>query len=65
MANNKRNIYQENGYKDRREYLQSMSEEFDVPIEAVMCLAEILGEDEDFDGLVSSLEDYEMMYGEI
>ena len=65
MTNKERNIYQENGYKNRREYLQAMSEEFDVPMDAVLCLAEILGEGEDFDGLVSSLEDYEDMYGEI
>ncbi len=65
MTTNKRNIYQKNGYKNRREYLQSLSEEFDVPIEAVLCLAEILGEDEDFDGLVSSLEGYETIYSEI
>ena len=31
-----KNIYQENGYKDRKDYLNSMAEEFDVPITVVL-----------------------------
>ena len=54
-------VYQENGYKKRGDYLNSLSEDYGVPIDAVLALAEVLGPDEDFDGLVSNLED--AMYG--
>ena len=54
-------IYQENGYADRDDYLNGLSEDYGVPIDAVLALAEVLGPDEDFDGLVSNLED--AMYG--
>ena len=54
-----KNIYQENGYKDRKDYLNSMAEEFDVPITVVLSIANMLGPNEDFDGLVSALEDAE------
>jgi len=50
------NEYQLNGFKDRREYLESLCEEYDRLI--VYSLASILGASEDFDGLVTSLEDY-------
>lgn len=51
--------YQENGYKNRRDYLQCLSEDYGVPYETVMSLAEMLGQNEDFDGLVQALEDCE------
>ena len=54
-------VYQENGYKNRDDYLNSLSEDYGVPIDAVLALADVLGPDEDFDGLVSNLED--AMYG--
>jgi hypothetical protein len=53
------NVYQENGYNNRKEYLQSLSNEYDVPLNVVHELAELLGESEDFDGLVSVIEDAE------
>ena len=56
-----KNIYQENGYQDRKDYLNSMAEEFDVPITVVLSIANMLGPNEDFDGLVSALEDAEAM----
>ena len=56
-----KNIYQENGYKDRKDYLNSMAEEFDVPITVVLSIANMLGPNEDFDGLVSALEDAECL----
>lgn len=59
--NTMKNIYQENGYKDRKDYLNSMAEEFDVPITVVLSIANMLGPNEDFDGLVSALEDAENM----
>lgn len=58
------NIYQEKGYTDRHDYLKCMSEDFLVPIDVVYSLAELLGENEDFDGLVCALEDAEGMFEE-
>ena len=50
------NIYQENGYADRDDYLTCLSEDYGVSIEDVYDLTEILGENEDFDGLVVLLK---------
>ena len=55
------NIYQENGYADRDDYLTCLSEDYSVSIEDIYSLAETLGETEDFDGLVSALEDAECL----
>jgi len=54
------NEYQLNGFKDRREYLESLCEEYDRLI--VYSLASVLGPNEDFDGLITSLEDYSEEY---
>ena len=50
-------VYVENGYDSRDDYLNSLSEDYGIPIDAVHALADVLGPDEDFDGLVSNLED--------
>ncbi len=50
-------IYEENGYLNRNQYLQELSEEYGVDIDSVVALATVLGKEEDFDGLVSALED--------
>jgi hypothetical protein len=55
----KENIYTENGYNDRKAYLKSLAEEYGVQYNTVAVLASMLGPSEDFDGLVSSLEDIE------
>ena len=55
------NIYQQNGYADRDNYLTCLSEDYGVSIEVVYSLAEMLGENEDFDGLVCALEDAEYL----
>lgn len=52
------NVYQENGYKDRKDYLKSLAEDFDMEYKDVLMLATTLGESEDFDALITSLEDY-------
>ena len=49
-----KNIYQENGYADRDDYLTCLSEDYGVSIEDVFSLAEMLGENEDCDGLGSA-----------
>ena len=56
------NIYQEKGYKNREDYLECLAEDYYVPLDTVYALASMLGEDEDFDGLISSLEDMEGMF---
>ena len=51
------NIYEEEGYNSRKEYLQCMSEEYGIDYESVECIAQLLGPEEDFDGLINTLED--------
>lgn len=51
------NIYVEMGYKSRTDYLKNLAEDYGVPYQLVCTLAFLLGENEDFDGLVTSLED--------
>ena len=51
------NIYQENGYHSRKDYLSSLAEEYGVDYQSVACLASLLGPNEDFDGLVIAVED--------
>ena len=50
--------YQSEGYENRRAYLLSLADDTGVDIKTVMALADLLGPNEDFDGLVTSLEDY-------
>ena len=50
-------VYQDNGYASRNDYLESLAEEYGVSISTVRTVAAMLGPDEDFDGLVTSLED--------
>ena len=52
------NVYIENGYENRKDYLESLSEEYDVDYDTVVDIAMLLGENEDFDGLVAALEDW-------
>lgn len=56
MNNQESTIYIENGFPTRQDYLESLSEEYDIPFDTVMALAQMLGESEDFDGLISELE---------
>jgi hypothetical protein len=56
LGEKKMNDYTANGFKDRRAYLESLCEEYDR--DTVYMLAGLLGSSEDFDGLVTSLEDY-------
>ena len=49
------NVYQENGFANREEYLDELREEYGA--ELVDALTSVLPESEDFDGLISELED--------
>ncbi|MBR3385227.1 MAG: hypothetical protein IKG69_08540 [Atopobiaceae bacterium] len=50
--------------QERAEYLEDLSDEFGIPLEAVEALADVLGDSELYDGLVTELEDavYEGWY---
>lgn len=50
-------VYQRQGFKDRGEYLASLAAQYEVDPEVVDALATLLGENEDFDGLVTELSD--------
>lgn len=56
------NVYQQNGYKDRKEYLMSLAELYDMSYENVYAVADLYGPEEDFDGLVNTLEDNSLGY---
>ena len=49
------NVYTQNGYANRRAYLESLCAEY--PRAMVSALSNLLGPTEDFDGLVTALED--------
>jgi len=50
-------IYRANGYEDREDYLSCLAEDYGIALDTVKVLADLLGPNEDFDGLVSQLED--------
>jgi len=52
-------IYLSNGFTNRKEYLLDLADNFGIASRDVFALADLLGDTEDFDGLVSTLEDYE------
>ena len=52
-----KNQWQENGYTGRRQYLTELAVDFGIPYTRVMTFANILGPAEDFDMLVSMVED--------
>lgn len=49
------NVYQRNGFEDRKDYLYSLFELYGK--QNVLALSTLLGSEEDFDGLISMLED--------
>lgn len=54
-------IYTDNGYDSRKDYLNSLSDDYGIEIETVYVIADMLGPIEDFDGLVSTLQDMDYM----
>lgn len=53
------NVYEMNGYSDRQDYLDDLADNMGVARSTVYALADLLGENEDFDGLVTSLQDFD------
>ena len=56
----KDNVYTRNGYKNREDYLRSLADDNGVPPMVIFEMAGILGAGEDFDALVSTIEDFSM-----
>lgn len=56
-------LLQEEGYDDIQQYLEFLSDAFGIRFGEVEILAETLGEDELFDGLITALEDYDIYNG--
>ena len=55
-------IYTDNGYADRAEYLQELREEYGSLVDI---LIRVLPASEDFDGLISELQDCAEQYTEL
>lgn len=51
-------IYTEHGYKNRTHYLESLAEERGIDEETVKMIADLYGPNEDFDGLITALDDF-------
>lgn len=49
-------VYTDNGYESRADYLKCLADDYGVELKTVIQLADILGPNEDFDGLVTALE---------
>ena len=45
--------------EERLQYYTMLAEDFEVELDTVLILAELLGENEDYDGLITALEDLE------
>jgi hypothetical protein len=50
-------IYTDEGYKSRTDYLMTLADDMGLDAREVFAMADILGRDEDFDGLVTACED--------
>jgi len=49
--------YQEDGFENRFDYLNWLAEDYSVDLDIVLQLADVLGPEEDFDGLFVAVED--------
>lgn len=52
------NLYNELGFRNRDEYLEALAEDYGIPLDRVLILADLYGPSEDFDGLVNAVQDY-------
>jgi len=51
------NIYEKNGFTDRRDYIEQVALTYSLEYETVAHIAVFLGKSEDFDGLLSECAD--------
>jgi len=61
---NNEGVYVANGYKDRGDYLDSLADDRGIDRTTVDIIADVLGETEDFDGLINALDDFDCFDGE-
>ena len=52
-------IYKQHGFDTRKAYLIDLGDSYGIDSTIVFALADMLGTNEDFDGLVNALEDYQ------
>ena len=52
-------LYERKGYQSRNDYLVGLANHYGVNPAEVIRLANMLGEDDDFDGLVLTIEEYQ------
>lgn len=62
MIETESSVYQAHGYANRKEYLDDLREEYGRSL--VDALISVLPASEDFDGLVTELEDMREAYGD-
>jgi len=55
----KTDAYKANGYKDREDYLNGLADDKGYDRMTVGMIADMLGPSEDFDGLISGLDDFD------
>ena len=53
--------YERLGYPNRKAYLKGLAQDYGLPLSVVLTLADLLGPNEDFDGLITELGDIESM----
>lgn len=53
----KMSIYTDQGYENRKDYLNGLAEEYGIDRDMVYAAASMLGPNEDFDGLVTTIQD--------
>ena len=51
-------IYTDNGFENRKDYLNHLADDFGIERDIVYGIASMLGSSEDFDGLITALEDF-------
>jgi hypothetical protein len=50
-------IYQDRGFANRQDYINTVAVEYELDVDSVRAVADLLGPDEDFDGLLSMCAD--------
>lgn len=58
QGKNTPSVYRANGYKSRDDYFADLSRSYGVPLFVVFQIADIVGEEEEFDALPLTLDDY-------
>lgn len=53
-----RNEYERLGFENRNHYLEDLAHEYGLDFDSVYFLATMLGEEEDFDGLIIAVESF-------